>query len=81
MQRRFLLALPIAALAVPRAATAEGSRGRFLCTDQDCGPYIYDPVKGDPPRGVKPGTTFTELPAEWTCPVCGAPRSSFIPYD
>ncbi|RJO62472.1 MAG: hypothetical protein C4542_03900 [Dehalococcoidia bacterium] len=26
-----------------------------------CG-YIYDPTKGDPDSGVKPGTSFESLP-------------------
>jgi flavin reductase (DIM6/NTAB) family NADH-FMN oxidoreductase RutF/rubredoxin len=41
-----------------------------------CG-YTYDPEKGDPDSGVKPGTTFEDLPADWTCPVCGADKSKF----
>jgi flavin reductase (DIM6/NTAB) family NADH-FMN oxidoreductase RutF/rubredoxin len=41
-----------------------------------CG-YTYDPEKGDPDAGVKPGTKFEDLPADWTCPVCGADKSKF----
>jgi flavin reductase (DIM6/NTAB) family NADH-FMN oxidoreductase RutF/rubredoxin len=41
-----------------------------------CG-YIYDPEKGDPDSGIKAGTTFEDLPADWTCPVCGADKSQF----
>jgi flavin reductase (DIM6/NTAB) family NADH-FMN oxidoreductase RutF/rubredoxin len=41
-----------------------------------CG-YTYDPGKGDPDSGVKPGTPFEDLPADWTCPVCGADKSKF----
>jgi len=41
-----------------------------------CG-YTYDPEKGDPDSGVKPGTAFEDLPADWTCPVCGADKSKF----
>jgi len=41
-----------------------------------CG-YIYDPAKGDPDRGVKPGTAFEDLPGDWICPECGAPKSEF----
>lgn len=41
-----------------------------------CG-YIYDPVKGDPDGGIKPGTLFEELPDTWTCPICNAPKSEF----
>lgn len=41
-----------------------------------CG-YIYDPVKGDPEGKIPPGTPFEKLPADWTCPVCGAGKSEF----
>ena len=41
-----------------------------------CG-YIYDPSKGDPDNGIKPGTPFEKLPDDWTCPVCGASKSEF----
>jgi rubredoxin len=41
-----------------------------------CG-YIYDPAKGDPSQGVKPGTSFDDLPADWVCPDCGAGKDQF----
>lgn len=41
-----------------------------------CG-YVYDPEKGDPDSGVKPGTLFEELPDSWVCPVCGAAKDQF----
>lgn len=47
---------------------------RYVC--QVCG-YVYDPVKGDPDNGVAPGTSFEDLPEDWTCPVCGAEKSDF----
>jgi rubredoxin len=43
-----------------------------------CG-YIYDPAKGDPDNGVQPGTSFESLPANWVCPVCGSPKTDFVP--
>jgi rubredoxin len=43
-----------------------------------CG-YIYDPAVGDPQNGVAPGTAFKDLPADWTCPECGAPKDEFEP--
>jgi rubredoxin len=42
-----------------------------------CG-YIYDPETGDSNSGVKPGTPFEALPANWICPVCGATKDQFI---
>jgi len=51
---------------------------KYVCIP--CG-YIYDPAVGDPASGVPPGTPFDQLPAEWVCPVCGAPPSAFKPAD
>jgi rubredoxin len=39
--------------------------------------YVYDPVKGDPETGVNPGTPFADIPADWVCPECGAPKEDF----
>jgi rubredoxin len=47
---------------------------RYRCTI--CG-YVYDPEKGDPENGVKPGTRFEDLPNDWVCPVCGAEKDMF----
>jgi rubredoxin/flavin reductase (DIM6/NTAB) family NADH-FMN oxidoreductase RutF len=41
-----------------------------------CG-YIYDPEKGDPDSGIKPGTRFEEIPEDWVCPVCGVGKDQF----
>jgi rubredoxin len=41
-----------------------------------CG-YIYDPEVGDPSTQINPGTSFENLPDNWVCPVCGAPKSQF----
>jgi rubredoxin len=41
-----------------------------------CG-YIYDPAEGDPENGVDPGTAFADLPADWLCPICSAPKDQF----
>ncbi len=35
-----------------------------------CG-YIYDEEE----HGVR----FEDLPRDWTCPICGAPKSAFVP--
>ncbi len=51
---------------------------KYQC--QICG-YIYDPEQGDPDNGVPAGTAFEKLPAEWVCPICGAPKDQFIPMD
>ena len=41
-----------------------------------CG-YIYDQVNGDPDNGVAPDTLFDNLPYDWVCPICGAPKTQF----
>ena len=41
-----------------------------------CG-YRYSPALGDPRRGIAGGTLFEELPADWTCPLCGASKTLF----
>ncbi len=41
-----------------------------------CG-YIYEPEKGDPDGGIKPGTPFGEIPDSWVCPICGATKDMF----
>ena len=35
---------------------------KYKCTV--CG-YIYDPEKGDPDSGIRPGIPFEELPDDW----------------
>ena len=47
---------------------------KWVC--QVCG-YVYDPGKGDPNNGVKPGTKFEDLSDDWVCPDCGAAKSEF----
>ena len=42
-----------------------------------CG-QTYDEAKGDPARGVAAGTKFAVLPADWTCPACGAKKDGFF---
>ena len=40
---------------------------RYRCTVCN---YVYDEVKE--------GKKFSDLPKEWVCPVCGAPKSVFV---
>jgi rubredoxin len=47
---------------------------RYVCAV--CG-FIYDPAVGDPDNGVVAGTKFEDLPDDWVCPVCGAPKEDF----
>jgi len=41
-----------------------------------CG-YEYSPDKGDPDFPVARGTLFQDLPEDYVCPICGAPKSKF----
>jgi rubredoxin len=50
----------------------------WICTS--CG-FIYDPAEGDPDGGIPPGTNFDDIPDSWFCPVCGARKADFEPYD
>jgi rubredoxin len=40
---------------------------RYVCSI--CG-YVYDEKRGEPHRGIKPGTLFDDLPDDYICPVC-----------
>lgn len=40
--------------------------------------YEYDPARGDDTRQVLPGTPFTALPEDWTCPECGGAHEQFM---
>ena len=38
----------------------------------------YEPEKGDETRQIPPHTGFVNLPEDWTCPECGAPKEQFM---
>ena len=39
--------------------------------------YIYNPKFGNEKAGIKPGTSFEDLPDDWVCPVCGEGKEMF----
>ena len=39
------------------------------------------PSEGDPDGGVPAGTAFEDIPDDWFCPVCGARKKDFVPYE
>jgi len=41
-----------------------------------CG-YSYEPAKGDSRAKIPAGTSFEDLPLNWRCPVCSAPKKQF----
>jgi rubredoxin len=51
---------------------------QWIC--ESCG-FIYDPADGDPDGGIPPGTAFEDIPDDWYCPVCGARKADFSPYE
>jgi len=61
-----------------KAALSANDLKKYRCTI--CG-HIYDPLEGDPPAGIPPGTAFKDIPDNWTCPICGVTKDDFIPYD
>lgn len=48
--------------------------GKHEC--RSCG-HVYEEAKGDNTYPVNAGTYFTDLPADWRCPTCGAAKSYF----
>lgn len=51
---------------------------KYVC--DVCG-YVYDPATGDIDNAVAAGTDFTDLPADWTCPLCGVGKDDFSPEE
>jgi len=51
---------------------------KYKC--QICG-YIYDPAEGEPDAGINPGTSFSDLPDNYLCPVCDAGKDEFFSLD
>jgi rubredoxin len=60
------------------AAMSETATLKWMC--EACG-FIYDPEEGDPDGGIPAGTAFEDIPDTWYCPVCGARKVEFVPYE
>jgi rubredoxin len=58
--------------------STETASQKWIC--ESCG-LIYDPAEGDPDGDIAPGTAFEDIPDDWYCPVCGARKQDFIPYE
>jgi rubredoxin len=39
--------------------------------------HIYDEAKGDPYSGIAAGKRCEDIPKDWSCPICGSPKSFF----
>ncbi|MBA2347329.1 MAG: rubredoxin [Solirubrobacterales bacterium] len=51
---------------------------KWIC--EACG-FIYEQAEGDPDGGIPAGTAFEDIPDTWFCPVCGARKKDFVPYE
>jgi [NiFe] hydrogenase assembly HybE family chaperone len=68
--------------------TAPGFEGSYLGAADKISPAAimeckicwtpYDPAEGDETRQIGPGTAFLDLPEDWTCPGCSAPKAQFL---
>ena len=43
--------------------------------------WVYDPQVGDPDNGIAPGTSFDQIPEDWTCPLCAVSKEDFEPVE
>lgn len=66
-------------------AINEMMQAKYVCTNPDCDPYVYDPAQGDVDNingnghPIPPGTSFADLPHDWLCPFCGSGKDWFRP--
>lgn len=53
---------------------------RWMC--EICG-FVYDQTLGLPGEGIAAGTSWDDVPADWTCPDCGMGKADFsmVPLD
>ena len=42
-----------------------------------CG-SIFDEATGAPEHGIPPGTRWSDVSADWSCPECGARKEDFV---
>ena len=47
---------------------------KYVCTI--CG-SIYDEEAGYPEGGIAPGTAWSDVPADFECPLCGVGKDQF----
>ena len=51
---------------------------KYVC--ELCG-FIYDENMGDLKNNIPAGTLFSDLPVDYTCPVCGAEKEGFTQLE
>ncbi|MEA5570955.1 rubrerythrin family protein [Calothrix sp. UHCC 0171] len=64
--------------AAPKVKSDNPATQKWIC--RQCS-MIYDPAIGDVDSGIAPGTAFDAIPADWKCPICGAEKKMFVPYE
>jgi rubredoxin len=69
---------PARSVATLSAIVSVETQQQWICNS--CG-FIYDPEEGDPDGGIPAGTAFEDIPDDWFCPVCGARKKDFEPYE
>ena len=47
---------------------------KYVCSV--CG-WEYDEEKGDPEKGIAPGTKWEDIPDDFTSPLCGVAKDMF----
>jgi rubredoxin len=55
-------------------AGASSEYAQWVCVI--CG-WIYDEAAGDPEHGIAPGTRWSDVPADWRCPLCDVGKQDF----
>lgn len=40
--------------------------------------YVYNEADGEPDCDIAPGTSFSELPEDYECPLCHNSKYSFV---
>ena len=65
-------------IADSRVVSDNPTTRKWIC--KQCS-MIYDPVIGDPDSGIAPGTLFEDIPEDWVCPICGAKKKLFEPFE
>jgi rubredoxin len=44
---------------------------KYYCKSCD---HLYDEELGAPDAGIAPGTRWSDIPDDWSCPICGASK-------
>lgn len=70
----FLMVIVAVALGYKNFEREKSGNHRYECVECK---YIYNPKYGNEKAGIKPGTSFDDLPQDWVCPVCGEGKDMF----